>query len=304
VQLRDPAPGPGEVLVRHRGIGVNFIDVYYRTGLYPAKAPIIPGMEAAGVVEAVGEGAREFGVGDRVAYATEMGSYAELAAVPEGRLVPVPEGVTDDAAAAALLQGMTAHYLTHATFQVRPGQVALVHAGAGGVGLLLTQVLRSLGARPITTVSTPEKAALSRAAGAEHVILYTEQDFEAEVLQLTAGEGVDVVYDSVGRTTFEKGFRVLKTRGFMVLYGQSSGPVAPLDLGPIAKGSLFVTRPRLFAYVPDTAALRDRAAAVYDWIAKGRLEVRIGGGYPLAEAARAHRDLEGRVTTGKLLLVP
>jgi len=304
VQLPDPSPGPGKVLVRQRAIGVNFIDVYYRSGLYPAVSPFIPGMEAAGVVEAVGEGVSGLKPGDRVAYATEMGSYAELASVSQQRLVPVPEAVTDEVAAAVLLQGMTAHYLTHSTFPVRPGHKALVHAGAGGVGLLLTQVLRNLGAHPITTVSTPAKAELSRSAGAEQVILYSQQDFEVEVLRLTSGEGVDVVYDSVGKATFEKGLRVLKPRGYMVTYGQSSGPIAPVDLGLIAKGSLFLTRPRLFAYVPDTPSLRERAAAVYGWVAGGRLQVRIGSTYPLAEAARAHRDLQARATTGKLLLRP
>lgn len=304
VDLPDPAPGPGQVLIRHSAVGVNFIDVYHRTGLYPSARPFVPGMEAAGVVEAVGAGVTEFEPGDRVAYATEMGSYAELALVPHGRVVPVPNGLDDQVAAAALLQGMTAHYLTQSTFVVRPGHTAVVHAGAGGVGLLLTQILRNLGARPFTTVSTPHKAELSRAAGAEQVILYSHQDFEVEVLRLTSGEGVDVVYDSVGKATFEKGLRVLKPRGYMVSYGQSSGPVAPLDLGLIAKGSLFLTRPRLFAYVSDTASLRQRAAAVYSWIQAGRLQVRVGATYPLAEAARAHRDLEARATTGKLLLLP
>ncbi|MBC7920464.1 MAG: quinone oxidoreductase [Ferruginibacter sp.] len=300
-----PEPRAGEALVKIRASGVNFIDVYQRTGRYPGALPFILGMEAAGVVEAVGPDVTEVRPGDRVAYATHPGSYAAYAVVPAAKLVPVPAEVDDRSAAAAMLQGMTAHYLSHSTYPIQAGDTVLVHAGAGGVGLLLTQMAHRLRARVITTVSTEEKAALSRQAGADEVILYTQTDFEAEVKRLTDGKGVHVVYDSVGKTTFDQGLNCLRPRGYMVLYGGASGPVAPFDPMQLnAKGSLFVTRPALGHHVLDRAELLQRASAVLGWIAEGRLKLRIEHVYPLAEAGQAHRDLEARATTGKLLLLP
>ncbi|MCU0353280.1 MAG: quinone oxidoreductase [Cytophagales bacterium] len=303
VDVPVPSPKAGEVLVRQTAVGVNFIDVYHREGRYPLPLPFVPGSEAAGVVEAVGEGVSEFRPGQRVAYAMHVGSYAEYAAVPAAKLVPVPDAVDDRSAAAAMLQGMTAHYLCRSTYPVHPGDTVLVHAGAGGVGLLLTQMVRRIGARVITTVSTPEKAELSRQAGADEVILYTGQDFEAETMRLTNGAGVQVVYDSVGRTTFDKSMTCLAPRGHLVLYGASSGPVPPFDPIVLGKKSLFLTRPSLAHYTLTRDELLLRANDVLQAVQSGELKLRIEHVYPLAEAAQAHRDLEGRATTGKLLLV-
>jgi NADPH2:quinone reductase len=308
LELKDspePTPGAGELLVRVAASGVNFIDVYKRTGLYPVPLPFVAGDEGAGTVEVVGEGVSEFAAGDRVAWAQVQGSYAELVAVPAASAVPVPDGVEDRTAAALMLQGMTAHYLTHTTYPVTSGDTVLVHAGAGGVGLLLTQMAKRRGARVITTVSTAGKEELSRGAGADEVIRYTETDFVQEVRRLTDGKGVEVVYDSVGRTTFSAGLDCLRPRGMMVLYGGSSGPVEPFNPMVLnAKGSLFLTRPSLGAYVAQREELLSRAGDVLAWAASGELDVRIGGTYPLADAGRAHGDLEARRTTGKLLLSP
>jgi NADPH2:quinone reductase len=300
-----PEPGPGEVLVKIGAAGVNFIDVYQRTGRYPVPLPYTPGLEGAGTVEALGWEVTDIKVGDRVAWASHLGSYAQYVAAKADKLVLVPKGIDDCSAAAAMLQGMTAHYLAHSTYQIKSGDTVLVHAAAGGVGLLLIQMAKRLGARVIGTVSTEEKARIARDAGADEVILYTGADFEAETRRLTGGEGVEVVYDSVGKDTFEKGLNCLKPLGYLVLYGGSSGPVPPIDPMVLsAKGSLFLTRPSLHHYIPDRATLFERASEVLGWVASGRLKVRIGGTYPLAEAAAAHRDLESRATTGKLLIVP
>jgi NADPH:quinone reductase len=303
--LAVPEPKPNEAVVKLSASGVNFIDVYQREGRYKVALPFIPGQEGCGVVNAVGPGVLNVKNGDRVAWAGPLGSYAEYAAIPADRLVPVPAGVTDQQAAAAMLQGMTAQYLAYSTYPVKRGETALVHAAAGGVGLLLTQMAHNIGARVIATVSTDEKAKLARAAGADDVILYTHQDFEGETKRLTGGKGVDVVYDSVGKTTFEKGLNVLRPRGYMVLFGGSSGAVPPFDLIMLsAKGSLFVTRPSLVNYVATREELLMRAESVFEMIASGKLKLRIEHTYPLAEAQRAHRELEGRKTTGKLLLLP
>jgi NADPH2:quinone reductase len=306
-----PAPQPksNEVVVQIKAAGVNFIDVYNREGRYKAPLPLILGQEGAGVVLALGadllEGKSDFVVGDPVAYTSILGSYAEYAAVPADRLVKIPAGVTTEQAAAAMLQGMTAHYLTHDTHLLKKGETALIHAAAGGVGLLLVQMAHNIGARVIATVSTEEKAELARGAGADDVILYTQADFEEETNRLTGGKRVDVVYDSVGKTTFEKGLNVLRPRGMMALFGGSSGAVAPFDpLTLTAKGSLFLTRPSLGHYILTTQELRARAAAVFGMIRDGKLKLRIEHVYPLAEAERAHRELESRKTTGKLLLIP
>ncbi|MGP6158707.1 MAG: quinone oxidoreductase family protein [Vulcanimicrobiaceae bacterium] len=309
LQLADvavPQPKPGEALVKLAAIGVNFIDVYYRTGLYKApKLPFTPGMEGAGTVEVVGDGVTVVTPGERVAWAMSIGSYGEYAIVPAEKLVHVPDGLAFRDAAALMLQGMTAHYLCNSTFALKAGDVALVHAGAGGVGLLLTQLAKAKGATIITTVSTEEKAALSRGAGADHVVNYTDQDFAAEARRLTGGRGVDVVYDSVGKTTFDKSLDSLRPRGYQVLFGASSGPVPPCDLQTLAaKGSLFVTRPSLANYAADRAELTWRSGEVLEAAAQGRLKLRLEHEYPLADAARAHTDLEARKTTGKLLLIP
>lgn len=304
-EVPTPKPGAGEALVKVEAIGLNYIDVYHRTGLYPGALPFTPGLEAAGVVEAVGAGVKGVKAGDRVAYSSVPGSYAEYVVAPERLLVKLPEGMDAKAGAAAMLQGMTAHYLTHATFVLKRGDAALVHAAAGGVGLLLTQMARRCGARVFGTVSTEAKAQLARGAGADEVILYTQQDFEAEVRRLTDGQGVHVVYDSVGQTTFEKSLNCLRPRGYLVLFGQSSGAVPPFD--PIVlsrKGSLFVTRPTLANYTATREELLQRAGDVLGWVASGRLKLRIDRTFPLAEAAQAHRALEGRQTTGKVLLIP
>jgi NADPH2:quinone reductase len=298
-----PQPGAGQVLIRVEAAGVNFIEIYFRKGVYKAALPLTPGSEAAGTVEVLGPGVTGFNAGDRVASVSVLGSYAEYALVPAAQLVKVPVGLTPEQAAAAMLQGMTAHYLSHSTFPLKAGDTALVHAGAGGVGLLLTQMASRLGARVIATVSTPAKAELSRAAGAAEVILYTEQDFEAEVKRLTGGKGVGVVYDSVGKTTFEGSLNCLRLRGLLVLFGASSGPVPPFDLIQLSsKGSLFITRPTLAHYVATRAELEGRSGDVLGWVAKGELKLRTEFVYPLAEAARAQTDLEARRTTGKILL--
>jgi NADPH2:quinone reductase len=300
-----PEPGPGQVLIRVEAIGVNFIEIYFRKGVYKATLPITPGSEAAGTVEELGPGVTGFAAGDAVASVGVLGSYAEYALVPATQLVKVPAGVTPEQAAAALLQGMTAHYLATSTFPLKAGDTALVHAGAGGVGLLLTQIASRIGARVITTVSTKEKAELSLEAGASDVILYTEQEFEAETKRLTGGKGVDVVYDSVGKTTFEGSLNCLRPRGMLALFGASSGPVPPFDLIQLAgKGSLFVTRPTLWHYVATRAELEWRSGDVLSWAAKGELKLRTEFMYPLAEAAQAQTDLEARKTTGKILLEP
>jgi NADPH2:quinone reductase len=300
-----PVAGPRECVIRINASGVNFIDVYQRTGRYAVGVPYTPGLEAAGVVETVGPEVTLFAPGDRVGYSSSLGAYAEYAAVSEAKLVALPDGVDDTSAVAALLQGMTAHYLSYSTYPIQSGDTVLIHAAAGGVGLLLTQMARRLGARVLATVSTEEKARLARDAGAHEIIYYTTQDFEAEVKRLTDGEGVNVVYDSVGKTTFEKGLNCLKRRGYMVLFGASSGAVAPID--PIvlsSKGSLFLTRPTLFDYTNERDSLVERAGAVFSMIADGHLSLRIERRYALADAAQAHRDLEARSTTGKLILVP
>ena len=304
-ELPIPAPGPGQVLIRVEAIGVNFIEVYFRKGTYKATMPLVPGSEAAGTVEELGPGVTGFKDGDAVASVGVLGSYAEYALVPASQLVKVPSGLTPEQAAAAMLQGMTAHYLATSTYPLKAGDTALVHAGAGGVGLLLTQIATRMGARVITTVSTPEKAALSREAGAMEVILYTEQDFEAETKRITGGKGVDVVYDSVGKTTFDGSLNCLRPRGMLALFGGSSGPVPPFDLIQLSgKGSLFITRPTLWHYVATRAELDWRAGDVLGWAAKGELKLRTEHMYPLADAAQAHTDLEARKTTGKILLEP
>src|SRR5216117_2782603 len=298
-------PGPGQVLVKIEAAGVNFIDVYQRTGLYKVPLPFTLGQEAAGTVAAVGPGVSEPNVGDRVVYTSVLGAYAEYAVVPADRVVVLPDGVSTKQGAAAMLQGMTAHYLATSTYPLKAGDACLVHAAAGGVGLLLCQVATLRGARVLGTVSTREKAALARAAGAAEVILYTEQDFESEVKRLTSGAGLQVIYDSVGKTTFEKGLSCLARRGMMVLYGQSSGPVGLFDPQVLnQKGSLFLTRPTLAHYIATRADLLERAGEVLDWIKSGKLSVRIDRELPLAQAAEAHRLLEGRKTTGKVLLIP
>ncbi len=305
VELPIPEPGPGQALIRIEATGVNFVEVYFRKGVYKAALPLIPGSEAAGTIEELGPGVTGFAAGDAVASTSVIGSYAEYALVPAAQLVKVPDGLSLECAAAALLQGMTAHYLAYSTFPLKPGDTALVHAGAGGVGLLLTQIARRIGARVITTVSTKAKAELSREAGASGAILYTEQDFEAEVKRFTGSRGVDVVYDSVGKTTFEKSLNCLRPRGMMVLFGASSGPVPPFDLAQLnSKGSLFITRPSMWHYVATRAELEWRSGDVLNWAAKGELKLRMEHTYQLAEAAQAHIDLEARKTTGKVLLVP
>ena len=305
VELPVPQPKANEALVKLAASGVNFIDVYFREGRYKSALPLILGQEGAGVVTAVGADVKSVKVGDRVAWSGLQGSYAEYSAVAADRLVSIPAGVSDQQAAAAMLQGMTAHYLSHSTYPLKRGETALVHAAAGGVGLLLTQMANNIGARVIATVSTDEKAKLAREAGADEVILYTQSDFEVETKGLTGGKGVDVVYDSVGKTTFEKGLNILRPRGMMVLFGGSSGAVPPFDLIQLAhKGSLYVTRPTLGAYIATREELVERSGAVFGMIVSGKLKLRIEHTYPLAEVQRAHRDLEGRKTTGKLLLIP
>jgi NADPH2:quinone reductase len=303
--VEQPVPGSGQVLVKIEAAGVNFVDVYQRTGHYKVPVPFTLGQEGAGSVTAVGPGVTDPKVGDRVAYATVLGAYAEYAVVPADRVVVLPDGVSVKQGAAAMLQGLTAHYLATSTYALKPGDACVVHAAAGGVGLLLCQIAKLRGARVLGTVSTREKATLARGAGTDEVILYTEQDFESEVKRLTSGAGVQVVYDSVGKTTFEKGLSCLARRGMMVLYGQSSGPVGPFDPQVLnQKGSLFLTRPTIVHYIATRAELVARAGDLLGWIQRGRLNVRIDRELPLAQAAEAHRLLEARKTTGKVLLIP
>ena len=301
----EPAPKPGEVLVKVEAAGVNYIDVYFRTGAYKTEFPLTLGQEAGGRVVAVGAGVTEVRAGDPVAYAGVAGAYAQYAAVPASRLVVLPARVTPRQGAAAMLQGMTAHYLACSTYPLSSRDTCLVHAGAGGVGLLLCQIARMRGARVIATVSSEEKAGLAREAGAHEVVLYTVQDFEAEVKRITGGKGVQVVYDSVGRSTFDKGLDCLAPRGMMVLFGQSSGPVAPLDPQVLSqKGALYLTRPTLYQYAATREELQARAGELLGWIGDGKLRLRMEHVFPLAEAAEAHRALEERRTTGKALLIP
>ncbi len=305
-EVPDPTPGQGEAVVRIEAAGVNFIDVYFRTGHYKgAGFPITLGQEAAGVVESVGEGVTEVAPGDRVAYTNVQGAYAEKAAVPAARLVKIPAELSTRQGAAAMLQGMTAHYLSNDTYPLEPGDVCLVHAAAGGVGLLLCQMAKLRGARVLGTAGSEEKAALAIQAGADEVIRYRKEDFVAAARRLTDGAGVAVIYDGIGKDTFERGLDALARRGTMVLFGGASGPVAPLDpLVLSQKGSLFLTRPSLVHYVATRQELVERASAVLRWIADGKVKLRAEIEYPLAEAAAAHRALEGRQTTGKVLLIP
>jgi NADPH:quinone reductase len=305
VDLPVPQPKPNEAVVKIAAAGVNFIDIYFREGRYPAELPFVDGQEAFGVVSEVGRDVKSVKPGDRVAYTGYLGGYAEYAAVPAGRLIPIPDSVTEQQAAAAMLQGMTAHYLVHSTYPLKRGETALIHAAAGGVGLLLVQMARNVGARVIGTVGSEAKAKLAREAGAHDVILYSQQDFEAETNRLTEGKGVHVVYDGVGKSTFEKDLNILRPRGYLVLFGGASGPVPPFD--PIRlsqKGSLFLTRPVLAHYIATREELEWRATDVLNMITDGKLSLRIEHIYRLEHAQQAHRDLEGRKTTGKLLLIP
>ena len=305
VDAPKPSPGPKQALVKIAAAGVNFIDVYHRIGLYKLDLPFTPGLEAAGTVEAVGPDVTEVKPGDRVAYAMNRGAYAEFAVVPAATLVKLPASLSFETAAAAMLQGMTAHYLTQSTYPLKAGDTCLIHAAAGGVGRLAVQMAKMRNARVIATAGNPEKVALARSAGADEVINYSEQDFLPEVKRLTNGRGVDVVYDSVGVATFLKGLDCIRPRGMMVAFGQSSGPVAPIDPGILnVKGSLYLTRPSLAPHCATPEELNWRAGDVLGWIASGKLELRIDRTFPLSEAAQAHRDLEGRKTAGKVLLLP
>jgi NADPH2:quinone reductase len=302
--VAEPEPKPGEAVVKLDAAGVNYLDVYHRRGLYPVSLPITIGQEGAGTVTAVADDVTTVKPGDRVAWTGVFGSYAQVAAVPAVKLVPVPPALTTRQAAAAMLQGITAHYLATSTYPLKRGDTCLIHAGAGGVGLLLTQVAKMRGARVITTVSSDEKAALSKHAGADEVVLYTKQPFEAEVKRLTDGLGVQVVYDSVGKTTFEGSLACLAPRGMLVLFGQSSGKPDKMDPLSLTKGSWFLTRPTIVHYTAERREMEQRAAEVFDWIAAGALRLRIEHMFPLQDAAAAHRALEGRATTGKVLLIP
>lgn len=303
--VREPEPKPNQALVQIKAAGLNFIDVYFREGRYPSKLPFIVGQEAAGVVERVGNEVTTLKPGDRVAYTGLQGAYAEKAVVAADRLVKIPEGVSFEQAAALMLQGMTAHYLVKSTYPLKSGETCVIHAAAGGVGQLLVQMAKMIGATVIATAGTDEKCDIARRAGADHVINYEKQDFEEETKRLTAGKGVHVVYDGVGKATFEQGLNVLLPRGYMVLFGGASGAVPPFDLIKLSqKGSLYVTRPTLAAYIATREELEWRASEVMGWVASGKLRISIGQTYPLAEAERAHRDLEARKTTGKTLLIP
>jgi NADPH2:quinone reductase len=305
VDVPVPDPKPNEALVQIEASGVNFIDVYFREGRYPAPLPFICGHEGAGPVVAVGSDVTTLRLGDRVAFSGSMGSYAEYAAVPVDRLVKIPDELDFNQAAAAMLQGMTAHYLTHSTYPIKSGDIVLIHAAAGGVGLLLVQMAKKLGARVIGTAGSEHKAELAREAGADEVIIYTDADFETETRRLTDGQGVHVVYDGVGKDTFAKDLKVMRPRGYVVLFGGASGAVPPFDLLELSKyGSLFVTRPSLQHYIAAREELEARANDVLQMIVRGELKIRIHQTYPLADAQQAHRDLEGRKTTGKLLLIP
>lgn len=302
-ELIEPAPGPRQVLVEISAAGVNFIDTYHRTGLYPMELPMTPGLEGAGRISALGEDVSEFSVGDRVAWTGSIGSYATRKAIDVNSLVAIPDSVGDDSAAAAMLQGLTAHYLATDTYHLEPGSRALIHAGAGGVGLLLTQIAKLRGAEVFTTVGTAEKAARSRSAGADHVIMYRDVDFSEAITDIVGERMIDVVYDGVGKTTFHAGLTVLRPRGLMVTFGNASGPVDPVSPLELSKnGSLFLTRPTLFNYIATPDDLGKRAKDLFDWIGAGRLDVHVGSTYPLAEAADAHTALEARQTTGKVLL--
>lgn len=305
VDVAIPELKPNEVLIQIKAAGVNFIDVYFREGRYPTPLPLINGQEAAGVVAEVGPEVTTFKPGDRVAYVGRLGSYAEFASVPAAQLVKVPDELDFDQAAAAMLQGMTAHYLSHGSYPVKHGETVLIHAAAGGVGLLLVQMAKRLGAHVIATAGSETKAQLAREAGADEVIIYTQQDFEIETRRLTGGQGVHAVYDGVGKDTFEKDLNVLRPRGYLVLFGGASGAVPPFDLMQLtAHGSLFITRPKLSDYIATREELEQRANDVLQSTVHGELKLRIHKRYPLAEAQQAHRDLEGRKTTGKLLLIP
>ena len=305
VEVPSPVPGPGQALVRIAASGVNFIDIYFRAGLYKADLPFTPGSEAAGTVEAVGPDVTDVAPGDRVAYAMVRGSYAQYAAVPAAQLVKIPDGVDFNSAAAAMLQGMTAHYLTHSTYAVQPGDDCLVHAAAGGAGGLIAQMAKARGAHVLGTVSNEQKAAVARESGVDDAIIYTAADFESEAKRLTGGRGVHVVYDSVGKTTFEKSLACLRPRGVLALFGQSSGPVPPIDPQILnTRGSVFLTRPSLAHYLLTRDELLWRAGDVLKAVATGAVKLRIHGTYPLERAADAHRDLESRRTAGKLLIVP
>lgn len=302
-ELPDPVPGAGEALVRVRVAGVNFTDVYQRTGAYPGALPFTPGVEGVGMVEKLGPGVTTVKVGDRVGWVMIKGGYAELAVIPADRLVPIPASIDDRTAAAILLQGMTAHFLLRDCYRVTKDEWILIHAAAGGVGLLMDQIAHRIGARIIGTTSTEEKAALAREAGADEIVLYTKEDFQQAARRFTGGEGVSVVYDSVGKTTFDKSLDSLRPRGYMVLFGASSGAVPPLDPQVLnRKGSLYLTRPTLGNYISTREELLARAADIFDWVSKGELKVRAEHEYPLANAAQAHADLEARKTTGKVLL--
>ncbi len=305
VDIPVPKPKPNEVIVKIAASGVNFIDVYFREGRYPSPLPFVDGQEGAGTVTEVGSDVKTFKPGDHVAYSNVLGSYAEYAAVPAEKLVKVPSGISDEQAAAAMLQGMTAHYLVHSTYALKKGETALIHAAAGGVGLLLVQMAKNLGARVIGTAGTEEKAKLAKDAGADEVIVYTKQDFEAETKRLTENKGVHVIYDGVGKSTFEQDLNLLRPRGYLVLFGGSSGAVPPFDPIKLSqKGSLFLTRPSLMHYVLTREELEHRAGDVLGWIAAGKLKLRIAQKYRLEEAQQAHKDLEARKTTGKVLLIP
>jgi NADPH2:quinone reductase len=304
-EVEKPEPGAGQVRIKIEAVGVNFIDIYHRIGRYQGSLPLTLGQEGGGVVDAVGPNVTDFKPGDRVVYASVQGSYAEYAIVPAWMLVPVPKEVDMQLATAVMLQGLTAHYLTHSTYPLQQGEMALVHAAGGGAGGLLVQIAKLRGARVIGTVSTEEKAALAREAGADEVINYAQSDFEMEVKRITSNKGVDVVYDSVGKDTFEKGLNCLRKRGYMVLYGQSSGPAPQIDPQILnGKGSLFLTRPTLGHYTADRAELVGRTNDLFNWIAAGKLKVRVDKTYPLADAGEAHRYLEGRQSKGKILLLP
>ena len=303
--VAEPSVGPGQALVKLEAAGLNYIDVYFRSGAYKAPLPLTPGLEGAGTVTAVGSGVTDLRVGDRVAYTGIAGSYAQMIVCPADRLVKLPDGLSFRDGAAAMLQGLTAHYLVKSTFPLKQGDTCLVHAAAGGMGLLLCQMGKMLGATVIGTVSTEEKAALAREAGAAHVILYTKQEFETEVKRITNGRGVDVIYDGVGQTTFLKGFECLRPRGLMALFGAASGPVDAFDLQILnQKGSLFVTRPSLNHHIATREELTQRAGDVLGWIRDGKVKLRVELTFPLGQAADAHRALEGRKTTGKVLLLP
>jgi NADPH2:quinone reductase len=303
--LPDPVPGPNDLVVELHAAGLNYIDTYHRSGLYPMKLPLTPGMEGAGVVVATGPSCKRFSVGDRVAWSAALGSYAELVRVPEDSAVPVPDGVDLELAAAVMLQGMTAHYLVTDTFPLGAGHRCLIHAGAGGTGLLLIQMAKHLGAELFTTVGSPDKVDLVRTAGADHVILYRDEDFGTAIEQIAGPRAIDVVYDGVGKSVFDRGLDVLRPRGMMVTFGNASGPADPVSpLRLMQSGSLFLTRPNLTHYIATRAEFERRAGDLFSWIADGWLDIRIGARVLLSDAAGAHRLLESRTTTGKLLLIP